>query len=180
MIGANMSLRRAVFARTGGFSTSLGRIGDRPLGCEETEFCIRAVAAWPWGRVLLEPAARVHHAVPAARSTLAYFRSRCYSEGVSKAAVARLAGSGPGLASERCYVTRTLPSGFGRGIAEGLLRRRRDGFARAAAILVGLTWTTVGYALGVLQMRATASGPRAGAVALLPFPTTSLGRNVAA
>jgi glycosyltransferase involved in cell wall biosynthesis len=41
LIGANMSLRRDVFGMVGGFRTDVGRVGTRPLGCEETELCIR-------------------------------------------------------------------------------------------------------------------------------------------
>jgi len=151
MIGANMSFRREVFSRVGGFEQSLGRVGSRPLGCEETELCLRARAAWPQGRIVLEPAARVHHAVPDARGTWRYFRSRCYAEGLSKAAVARLAGAGRGLASERRYATRTLPAGVARGVSDAVLRRRPEGLTRAAAICVGLALTTAGYASGWAQ-----------------------------
>lgn len=151
MIGANMSFRREVFSRVGGFEQSLGRIGSRPLGCEETELCLRARAAWPEGRIVLEPAARVHHAVPDARATWRYFTSRCYAEGLSKAAVARLAGAGRGLASERQYVSRTLPAGVARGVCDAVLRRRPGGLTRAAAICVGLALTTAGYAAGWQQ-----------------------------
>jgi glucosyl-dolichyl phosphate glucuronosyltransferase len=39
MLGCNMSFRREVFDRTGGFRNSLGRLGHKNLlSCEETEF----------------------------------------------------------------------------------------------------------------------------------------------
>lgn len=148
MIGANMSFRRLVFERAGGFEVSLGRVGDRPFGCEETELCIRAAAAWPGGKVLLQPTARVHHHVPAARMTWGYFLSRCYSEGLSKAAVARLAGRQRGLASERRYVTRTLPAGVVHAVTDAVRTGRTEDLARAAAIVAGLVVTTVGYVRG--------------------------------
>ncbi|HEX5504506.1 MAG TPA: glycosyltransferase family 2 protein, partial [Thermomicrobiales bacterium] len=86
LIGANMSFRREVFA-AGGFRDGIGRVAARPLGCEETELCIRARQRWP-GRVLLyQPAARVAHRVPPSRATWRYFRARCYAEGQSKALV---------------------------------------------------------------------------------------------
>ncbi len=122
----------------------------------------------------------MHHHVPAARCTWAYFRSRCYSEGLSKAAVARLAGAGAGLSSERRYVTRTLPGGFGRGVADGLLGRRA-GFARGAAILIGLAWTTAGYVVGVLQSPAVETGPDTATMAPPPVrPVCSPPRKFAA
>ena len=42
LMGCNMSFRREVFERIGGFAEEIGRIGKNPLGCEETELCIRA------------------------------------------------------------------------------------------------------------------------------------------
>lgn len=44
-IGANMSFRRSVFAVVGGFTVGIGRVGTRPLGCEETELCT-PMACW--------------------------------------------------------------------------------------------------------------------------------------
>ena len=83
LMGCNMSLRRSVLDAVGGFDTGLGRTPDSPLGCEETELCIRAQALFPEGRFLLEPRAVVHHAVPAERASWLYFRARCRAEGIS-------------------------------------------------------------------------------------------------
>jgi GT2 family glycosyltransferase len=172
VIGANMSFRRSVFDDVGGFAVSLGRIGSRPLGCEETELCIRATAG-SGGRVVLQPSARVHHQVPAARTTWAYFRSRCFAEGLSKAAVARLAGPRRGLASERSYVSRTLPSGVALSLLDAVRTRRASGVTRAAAIVSGLGITTAGYVLGSLRSRrAESSGVRSPAGAA-PSPAAS-------
>ena len=111
LIGCNMSFRREVFEQLGGFTTRLGRVGSKPLGGEETELCIRIGKHAPGRTVLYDPETSVHHRVPRERSTLRYFLSRCYSEGVSKAVLARLAGTDSGLSSERSYALRTLPSG---------------------------------------------------------------------
>ena len=40
-IGANMSMRTRPALDAGGFDTGLGRVGTRPVGCEETELAIR-------------------------------------------------------------------------------------------------------------------------------------------
>ncbi len=40
-MGAIMALRREACELAGGFDEGLGRLGTRPLGCEETEFAIR-------------------------------------------------------------------------------------------------------------------------------------------
>jgi glucosyl-dolichyl phosphate glucuronosyltransferase len=88
-----MSFRREVFELVGGFTEWLGRLGARPLGCEETELAIRIRQRRPEARLLYDPAAVVHHHVPRQRARWRYFRSRCYAEGLSKAAVSRLVGA---------------------------------------------------------------------------------------
>ncbi|NEA39098.1 glycosyltransferase family 2 protein, partial [Streptomyces sp. SID11385] len=90
VLGGNASFRRAAFARTGGFVTGIGRDGDRrPLGCEETELCIRLGRDHPGAVLLLDDRAVIRHRVPAARERFAYFRRRTWAEGLSKALVAR-------------------------------------------------------------------------------------------
>ncbi|BAS16632.1 glycosyltransferase AglG [Arthrobacter sp. Hiyo8] len=125
MIGANMSFRGDVFGRVGGFNASLGRQSDRPLGCEETELCLRASIGSPGTRVVYEPAAVVRHHVPAARGTLRYMLARAWSEGVSKAQVTRLLGRAEILGPERRYVRRVLP----RAVLAGIRSFTHDGDA---------------------------------------------------
>ena len=146
LIGCNMSFRRSVFERVGGFAERLGRIGDRPLGCEETELCIRVGQNGSGDPVLYEPAAAVHHHVPRNRTTLRYFLSRCYCEGISKSEVARRTGRDSGLASERAYALRTLPAGVWREL-------KAARFARAAAIVAGLLATAIGFVAGNVRGR---------------------------
>jgi O-antigen biosynthesis protein len=153
-IGCNMSFRRDVFDALGGFQIELGRIGSKPFGCEETEFCIRLSGAFARGVLLFEPAARVRHSVPLERSTWKYFRSRCYSEGRSKALVSHLSGASRGLASERSYVASTLPRGVVDAVSRWL-HGDRAGLARAGAIVVGLAITSAGYVAGRLELVTT-------------------------
>ncbi|CAN5556099.1 glycosyltransferase family 2 protein [soil metagenome] len=150
MIGASMSLRRSVFEAVGGFHSDLGRIGKRPVGCEETELCIRARQHWPDGMFVHEPSALVWHRQPAQRATWRYFWSRCYAEGRSKAVVARLVGAGDALSTERRYVRRVLPAGAIRGIADTVRRGDASGLQRTGAIFSGLFLTALGYAAGRL------------------------------
>nr|WP_062341352.1 glycosyltransferase family 2 protein [Herbidospora sakaeratensis] len=145
VMGGNAIFRREVIGAVGGFSSGIGRSvaegKSRPLGCEETEFCIRLTQRLPGSVLLFEPSAGIGHRVPAARETFRYFRSRCYAEGLSKALVTRSVGSGDGLASERSYTFTTLPLGALRGLVT--LR-----WGTSAAIVVGLAWTTWGYLVG--------------------------------
>ncbi|MFF9070336.1 glycosyltransferase [Streptomyces sp. NPDC014891] len=159
-IGANMSFRLGEVTAAGGFRTDLGRVGKRPLGCEETELCLRIAARSPDAVLLHEPAAAVRHRVPAARATWAYFRARCYAEGLSKAHVARLGGSRAALSSERAYLTSTVP----RAVARALTPGREGGPRTAAALLGGVGATVAGYAVGRLRPPARASSGEPSAV----------------
>lgn len=151
-IGANMSFRRQLFDAIGGFRDGLGRIGENPVGGEETELCIRAARHDARTQFLYQPRAVVRHHVPASRTTWRYFMARCFAEGVSKAAITRSVGRGPALASERRYATRTLPAGVARGLAD-VVRGDRWGATRAAAIVAGLLATTAGYGTGWFRPR---------------------------
>jgi glycosyltransferase involved in cell wall biosynthesis len=149
LIGCNMSFRRDVFTVVGGFRSGIGRIGSHPVGCEETELCIRASRAFDGAHFLYQPLARVRHRVPTSRATWRYFRTRCYFEGQSKALVTALQGSRAGLATERAYTQKTLPLGVWQGIQDGV-RGEWAGLARSAAIAAGLVITTAGYLTGKL------------------------------
>ena len=166
LIGANMAYRRWVFEQVGGFQNGMGRIGTRPLGCEETEFCIRATQCIPHSRFLYEPLARVHHRVPAERGQFSYFLQRSYAEGLSKAQVARLVGQQQGLASERAYTFSTLPRGVIASLREAVRQRRLAPGGRAGAIISGLLTTTAGFLLGSLQKSIHRSNLPAGSQAV--------------
>jgi GT2 family glycosyltransferase len=160
LVGCNMSFRREVFDLVGGFSSAIGRIGKTPLGCEETELCIRLNQAVPGAELLYDPAVNVEHWVSPDRREFRYFRDRCYGEGLSKAAVARLVGAGSGLAAERSYVWSVLPRGFLLALLHVLLLRP-SGAGRAFSIVFGLLATTVGYVRGsraIARERTVAQG----------------------
>jgi glycosyltransferase involved in cell wall biosynthesis len=155
-VGANMSFRRSELKQAGGFRPGLGRIGKIPLGCEETELCIRVSREHAEGVLLHDPAARVDHSVPETRGTWRYFRSRCYAEGLSKAAVSQLTGSLAALETERSYVRSVLPRGIASYMSEAS-RGTPSSALRAGAIAAGLTITSVGYLVGRLRQRVKGS-----------------------
>ncbi|MCP3822560.1 glycosyltransferase [Streptomyces sp. A3M-1-3] len=153
VLGGNASFRRTAFDAAGGFATGIGRDGDkRPLGCEETELCIRLSKALPQAVLLIDDRAVIHHKVPAVRERFGYFRTRAYAEGLSKALVARSVGADKGLESERRYTTRVLPAGVARGLRDALLGRP-GGAGRAGAIVAGVAAAAGGYLLGSLRAR---------------------------
>lgn len=147
LMGCSMSVRREVFDRVGGFAEDLGRVGRNPLGCEETEFCIRVRQAYRRAgraaRIVFEPAAEVDHRVTADRVRWFYLRRRSWSEGLSKAAVARLVGSDAALATERAYVATVLPAAVARELRAGRP-------VAAGAIVAALLTTGAGYLRGAL------------------------------
>ncbi len=145
LLGGNMSFRREVFDIVEGFQAGIGRSASkRPLGCEETEFCIRLAQRSPGTVLVMDHRSVIYHFVSDKRCRFSYFLSRCYAEGISKAQVTANVGSGDGLANERAYVTRTLPLGVLSGIAD-LFRGRPAGLGRAGAIIAGLGMTAAGY-----------------------------------
>ena len=151
-IGANMAFTRSVFEHVGGFREEIGRVGTIPLGCEETELSIRARA--DGFSIWYLPTAIVHHSVPAERLTLRYFLRRCYAEGLSKALVSALAGRADGLASERAYVTRTLPGAVRVALVQAVRGPARiDGLRRAAAVIAGLLSASAGFVQGAVAHR---------------------------
>jgi GT2 family glycosyltransferase len=152
LLGSACAVRRDLFERVGGFNDRLGRTeSGLPMGCEETEFCIRARQVTGDAKFIFQPSTVIQHKVPAARQTWRYFTLRCYAEGLSKAYLARIVGVERGLSTERSYVFRTLPAGVARGLGDALFRLNWGGFGRAVAIVWGLACTSIGYARGKLR-----------------------------
>lgn len=152
-----MAVRRRAL-EAGAFQTNLGRVGSVPLGCEETEWCIRVSRHFPSSKIVQVPSAVLDHFVPTARTSFRRFIRHCFAEGLSKAAVASLVGSNSALASERRYVSTTLRSGVLRRLVRAAHHDNAE-LRQAAAICVGLASTLLGYALG--RTRGAVSGPAA-------------------
>ncbi|MFI1971097.1 glycosyltransferase family 2 protein [Streptomyces cinnamoneus] len=175
VLGGNASFRRTALAAVGGFASGIGRDGHRlPLGCEETELCIRLARAVPDAVLLIDDRSVIHHRVPAARERFGYFRTRAYAEGLSKALVAHSVGAQDGLASERRYTTRVLPAGVARGVRDALLGRP-GGAGRAGAIVAGVAAAAGGYVLGTWRARRTG-----GRFAVASLPAAAPGEGAAA
>lgn len=152
MIGCNMSFRHDAFKMVGGFRDGMGHVGSNPIGCDETEICIRLRQQVPGITLLHDPDAIVHHHVPAQRTTWQYFLRRCAFEGQSKAQVAYHVGSQSGLETERRYSTVVLPRGVLRNIGRGF-SGDRGAFGKAAAIMIGLFTTSINYIFQSIKLR---------------------------
>ena len=115
--GASISLRRDLIARVGGFDERVSRKDKGLATCDDTEFCIRVRQQVPGSRIVMEPAAVVHHRVTPHRSTWAYLRARSFAEGESKAQVASIVGQSDATSDERRYVLNVLPRALARELA---------------------------------------------------------------
>lgn len=143
VMGCSMAFRRSPLLEIGGFNLDTGRVGKRPIGCEETEACISLRQSDPARVILHAPAARVRHHVSADRVRFSYVANRSWCEGLSKAGIARTVGRQDALASETAYAARVLPAGVWRE-----LRRGRSGLVPAFAIVVSLGLAGAGYVWG--------------------------------
>ncbi|WP_435159159.1 glycosyltransferase [Amycolatopsis sacchari] len=152
LMGCNMSFRREAFQLAGLFTEDLGRVGRTPLGCEETELCIRLHQASPGSVVLFRPEAVVRHRVTPDRLTWGYLRRRGWGEGVSKALVSRSVGADAALATERDYLSRVIPAALLRELGR-LLRGRGSGALGVLALCLVVGSTAAGYARGKLSRR---------------------------
>jgi hypothetical protein len=85
--GANMAVRKSVYEAFGGFDLRLGRKPGGLRSNGETEFFRRVSTAGL--TIVYEPAAVVHHRVPATMSRPEWICSRFYWQGVSDAILER-------------------------------------------------------------------------------------------
>lgn len=147
-LGCNMAFRAGAFQQAGLFDPSIGRLGTRPLGCEETEFCVRMARTLEASQVVLVPGADVEHHVPQDRGTPGYLVRRCFYEGISKALVRQL-GDVRSLDTERTYLRSALVGRLRASVGSALTGPRRAGaVGRAAAVTAGVAAAATGYLIG--------------------------------
>ena len=151
-LGCNMAFRAELFRRVGTFNPAIGRLGSLPLGCEETEFCLRASRAAPGGRIALVRGAEIDHHVPAARATVGYLLRRCYFEGISKALVRRL-GDRRSLDTERTYLRHALPARVKASVRRALGGHLEEGLGAVGAMVGSVGAAAAGYLVGLIVFR---------------------------
>lgn len=156
VMGCNMAFRAAELRAIGGFETGLGRVGKLPLGCEETDACIRVTSAFPGTRIVFSADAVVSHTVTPERARARYVVARSYAEGISKAVIAGRLG-GASLSTERDYLRRTLPRAAARELA-GLR------IVGATAIVASVAAAAAGYVRGSLTREYAIAAPAETAV----------------
>jgi GT2 family glycosyltransferase len=87
LLGANLAVRRDVFAQVGGFPTELGKLRGTLRSGEDHELCRRVQAAG--FRAMYIPTVAVRHWVPAERARAFYFLRWFYWSGITHAAMDR-------------------------------------------------------------------------------------------
>lgn len=104
-IGCNMSFRKSVFEKVGGFRHDVGRLGKVLLDGEEPEFSMRVYQTIPGAIIMNEPSAVVRHKVSPKRMTVKYIFKRSFYQGYSKALInERLTKTSLDLNMERNYL----------------------------------------------------------------------------
>lgn len=152
-LGCNMAFRADLFQRVGMFNPAIGRLGSLPLGCEETEFCLRALRAMPGARIALVAGAEIDHRVPAARARASYLLRRCYFEGISKALVRRL-GDASSLETERAYLRHSLPARLRASVQRAARGRDvADAVGQFGAVIGAVGAAAAGYLVGMVAFR---------------------------
>jgi glucosyl-dolichyl phosphate glucuronosyltransferase len=134
-MGGNMAVRRRVLDRIGGWNPDLGALEGTLRTGEDHEFGLRMVGAGFRG--VYEPAALVHHRVPATRLRLAYFWRWHWDNGAVHAALEQVYPPAvPHLLDVPRYLWRQSLSDALSGI-RGLLTFDSR---RAATAAMRLTW----------------------------------------
>lgn len=160
LMGCAMSMRRAPVLAAGGFTEHLGRTASLPLGCEETELCIRLRQRIPGARILLAPEALVYHRVSADRLGWRYLWRRSRAEGVSKAAISRLVGRRDALSTEQSYVRSVLTRALARSAGAAVTGPYRvRALAAAGGVVTAVAGAGLGYLSGRFRPPATGPGP---------------------
>jgi GT2 family glycosyltransferase len=144
-IGCNMAFKHSLFEEVGYFSTSVGRIGNKLLGHDDTEFGIRATSKLRGQKITYDPEALVYHKVSENRVSLRYVLKRSYAEGFSKAFVSHNnAANKSALNTEKEYL-RTLFLNTPSLLSEG---KARTGIFQVVTLWVSTLMVFLGYIAG--------------------------------
>jgi GT2 family glycosyltransferase len=144
----NMAVRTRPFRDAGGFDSGFGKRGSisRP---EDTDLCIR-LSSTTGGRWMYVPSAVIYHDVPPTRTSLRFFISRCYSEGLGKAQMRKMLAVASVLDAERDHAEKIV-----RAVLRRLGSRRPAHGLQAMVMLLGLASAGCGYLVGRVVVRST-------------------------
>lgn len=138
LIGANMSVRREALVAIGGFHSD---------NHDDMDMCHRLAYAFPNQRVVYEPAARVHHYVPRARTTWHYFWQRCFFVNKGKVEAFSQMEEAASLSADVGFVSHAVSRGVPRALGQ-VVKGDLWGVARAGAIVAGIALAGAGHFAG--------------------------------
>jgi len=118
--GANMTFRRELFERIGGFDTRLGGIGKKLYRGEEIDLINRALDRGL--KIVYDPAVTVFHRIDATRTRRAYFRKLIFEASEGEARADRV-GNGRTLLGAPLWRYRIVLIEFWKWMGSLLLRR---------------------------------------------------------
>jgi glucosyl-dolichyl phosphate glucuronosyltransferase len=142
LIGANMSVRRALLEQTGGFHSD---------NHDDMDMCHRVAHLKGREAVIYEPAATVRHFVPASRPTWKYFWRRCFFVNKGKVEAFAQMGAAATLGAETRFVRYALIKCVPHGISEAA-RGDPCGLLRSAAIIAGVGLAAAGHVVGRIEL----------------------------
>jgi len=145
LIGANMSVRRPALTEIGGFHSD---------NHDDMDMCHRLKHRRPADLVVYEPAARVHHFVPAVRTTWSYFWRRCFFVNKGKVEAFQQMEGAANRSADLGFVAHALSRGVSRGMRDAV-HGDPWGAARAASIVAGVTLAGSGTVAGMWHGRRT-------------------------
>jgi GT2 family glycosyltransferase len=150
LLGCSMSFKREVFNKAGLFNSSLGRIGQKLVTAEETEFCIRARSAFPDSTIIYDPEAVVYHRVYPRRQTLSYILKRAYYEGKAKADISKMhRQNGNSLSTEGKYLKFLLKKSILERVTNIYLRKNiMSNGKEAMNLILVIAMVFAGYSIG--------------------------------
>ncbi len=146
VFGGNCSFKKSCIDQVGKFLPCIGRIGDKMLTGEETEYCMRIWQMLPDHKILYNPEAVIYHKVPKTRTKLQYFIERTYSSGYSSAIIHKLLPS-HGKKTEERYL-KHLALNFVPRMLKLIPRNPIDAVGQLAAAFLGVSFTGLGYLVG--------------------------------
>jgi glycosyltransferase involved in cell wall biosynthesis len=151
VFGGNSCFRSSCFKELGKFMPAIGRIGNKMLTGEETEYCMRVWQKLPHMQILFNPDAVIFHKVPRQRTKLKYFIRRTFGSGYSLAFIHHL----------RKNFGKKTEKGFLYHLATSFIPRKvkllpKDFIAATGQLTVaflGVFCTGLGYLIGSFQVR---------------------------
>lgn len=146
VIGVNCSFRRSCIKQVGKFLPCIGRIGEKMLTGEETEYCMRIQKMMPDHKILFYPEAVVYHNVPKQRTTLKYFIKRTYGSGFSLAIIHKLL-PGKEIKTEQSFLKHLLLN-FVPRMLKVFFRHPFSAVGQLAVVFLGVFFTGMGCIVG--------------------------------